>query len=126
MSPGGATGSYPPNWQAIATHVKEEAGWECVRCGHEHDTEAGYMLTVHHLDLDKSNCRWWNLAALCQRCHLSIQARVQLERPWILEHTAWFKIYAAGWYAFTYLGENPTRAEAEERLEELLALERVA
>ncbi|GAH88897.1 unnamed protein product, partial [marine sediment metagenome] len=28
------------------------------------------MLTVHHLDGNKANCEDWNLAALCQRCHL--------------------------------------------------------
>lgn len=32
------------------------------------------VLTVHHLDNDKSNCADWNLAALCQVCHLHIQA----------------------------------------------------
>lgn len=42
-----------------------------------YDVEAQWrILTVHHLDGDKLNCRWWNLAALCQRCHLSIQGRV--------------------------------------------------
>lgn len=29
------------------------------------------VLTVAHLDRDKDNNRFWNLAALCQRCHLS-------------------------------------------------------
>ena len=84
------------------------------------------ILTVHHLDGDKANCRWWNLAALCQRCHLEIQGRVQMARVWPWEHSDWFKPYVAGYYAFAYLGEDLTRAEVEARLDELLALERIA
>jgi hypothetical protein len=84
------------------------------------------ILTVHHLDGDKRNCRWWNLAALCQRCHLTIQGRVHLHRVWPWEHSEWFKPYAAGWYAFAYLGEDLSREEVEARMDELLALERVA
>ncbi len=84
------------------------------------------ILTVHHLDGDKTNCRWWNLAALCQRCHLTIQGRVQMARVWPWEHTDWFKPYVAGYYAHVYLGEDLTRAEIDARLDELLALERQA
>lgn len=57
------------------------------------------MLTVHHLDLDKSNCAWWNILPLCQRCHLHVQAKVVLERPWMFEHSDWFKPFVAGYYA---------------------------
>jgi len=93
-------GQYPDDWKARATEVKTEAGWGCVRCEHPHDPPAGYTLTVHHLDNDKSNTRWWNLAALCQRCHLQIQSKVRMERTYMFEHTAWFKPYVAGYYAF--------------------------
>jgi hypothetical protein len=82
------------------------------------------ILTVHHLDGNKANCRWWNLAALCQRCHLTIQGKVQMARVWPWEHSFWFRPYAAGFYAATYLGEELTRSEVEARLDELLALER--
>lgn len=84
------------------------------------------ILTVHHLNGTKWDCRWWNLAALCQRCHLTIQGKVLMERVYPLEHTEWFKPHAAGWYASAYLGEDLTREETMERLDELLALERVA
>lgn len=66
--------SYPANWKEIASQIKDLAGWKCEQCGHPHDIPAGYMLTVHHLDLDKANCDYTNLVALCQRCHLRIQA----------------------------------------------------
>lgn len=84
------------------------------------------ILTVHHLNGVKHDCRWWNLCALCQRCHLTIQGRVQMERVWPWEHSEWFKPYAAGWYAFAYLDEDLTREEAVARMDELLALERAA
>lgn len=81
------------------------------------------ILTVHHLDGDKANCRWWNLAALCQRCHLTIQGRVKLEREFIAEHSEWFKPFAAGWYAWKYEGRDIDRGEALARIDELLAYE---
>jgi hypothetical protein len=81
------------------------------------------ILTVHHLTGSKLDCRWWNLAALCQRCHLTIQGRVRMEQIYPHEHTPWFRPYAAGYYASVYLGEELTRDETLERLDELLALE---
>jgi DNA-directed RNA polymerase subunit RPC12/RpoP len=66
---------YPSNWPEIAKRIKDMAGWRCENCGHPHDVEAGYMLTVHHLDMYKPNCDYKNLVALCQRCHLRIQAK---------------------------------------------------
>jgi hypothetical protein len=81
------------------------------------------VLTVHHLDNDKANCRWWNLAALCQRCHLEIQGRVRMDRRWLHEHSLWFRPYVAGYYALVYGGEELSRAQVDERLDELLALE---
>lgn len=94
-----STGQYPPDWNAIAFGIKQQANWCCVRCNHPDDKEHGYALTVHHIDLNKSNCAWWNLAALCQRCHLRIQGKVIIERPWFLQHSIWFMPYVAGYYA---------------------------
>jgi hypothetical protein len=66
-------------------------------------------------------------SAAALRCHLQIQAKVVLERPWVMsEHTPWFRPYVAGWYAHRYLGQDLDRAEVMERLEELLGLERSA
>ena len=117
---------YPRDWPEIAKRAKDEAGWRCKRCDHSHDIASGYVLTVHHLDGDKANCRWWNLAPLCQRCHLHIQGRVIMDQRFIFEHSEWFKPYVAGFYAWKYLEEDLTREEVEARMDELLALERVA
>ncbi len=84
------------------------------------------ILTVHHLDGNKANCSWWNLLALCQRCHLTVQGSVKPETPWFLEHSEWFKPYVAGFYAKKYEGREITREEAVARADELLAHERLA
>jgi len=118
-------GAYPPEWKAIADRVKAEARNRCIRCHHGNSREGWRILTVHHLDGDKSNCRWWNLLALCQRCHLTIQAKVDPHTPYMLEHAEWFKPYVAGFYAFKYLKQDISRDAAIERMAELLALELV-
>jgi hypothetical protein len=159
---------YPENWKEIADHIKKEAGWRCVRCGHPHESpkeripcdekcdfarhpevaalarwfEISYgkpftpiwgeiwqdqrqrVLTVHHLDGRKSNVSWWNLAALCQVCHLHIQGKVNIFQQYPLEHSRWFKPYVAGFYAKIYLNLELSREEVEDRLNELLELER--
>lgn len=108
-------------WREIAfTERWPTAGEWAVRM----PVEAAYrVLTVHHLNGVKADLRWWNLASLCQRCHLTIQGKVVLDRVWPHEHSQWFRPYAAGWYAHRYLGEDLTREQVTERLDELLALE---
>lgn len=107
----------------------EVEGWNAGKlvAGGSGDVEAQWrVLTVHHLTGEKADCRWWNLAALCQRCHLYVQGRVRMDQVFPYEHTPWFKPHAAGYYAATYLGEELSRRQALEREEELLALERIA
>jgi len=87
---------YPDNWQEIAMRIKDKADWRCERCGHDNDIKNGYVLTVHHLDMNKGNCEDWNLAALCQRCHLHIQAKVQIYQVWMFEHSDWMKPHVDG------------------------------
>lgn len=114
-------GDYPPNWKEIATATKEAACWKCIRCGHGHDPKHGYTLTVHHLDMNPANCRWWNLAALCQKCHLQIQHKVIMERPYMFEHSEWFKPYVAGYYAFRH-GRDDSREAVMTHVDEMIAL----
>jgi hypothetical protein len=101
--------------QAIAP---PEGAWEV--------QAAWRILTVHHLNERKFDCRWHNLVSLCQRCHLTIQRKVEMNQVWPFEHSDWFKPYAAGFYAYSYRGVELTRAEVEKDLDELLSLERVA
>jgi hypothetical protein len=116
------TGHYPPDWTALAKRLKDDAGWRCVRCGHSHEPSAGYCLTVHHADGDKSNNAWYNTLVLCQRCHLHIQASLIPDRPWLFEHTAWYVPYVCGFYAWHYGGLVITREQAEREPERWLAL----
>ena len=108
-------GAYTAERPELHDRVRAEAGNRCVRCGHPNETvrqratcDAACthppdgklrILTVHHLDGDKANNRWWNLLALCQSCHLTIQARVIPERPWLFDHSPWFVPYVCGFYA---------------------------
>lgn len=48
------------------------------------------------LDDDKSNCADWNLAALCQVCHLQMQDRLEMRPAWIFEHSDWLKPHIQG------------------------------
>jgi hypothetical protein len=116
-----AGSAYPTDWPAIAEATKQAAGRRCVRCGHRHDPEDGYTLTVHHLDMDPANSAWHNLAALCQRCHLHIQGKVVMERVWMLPHSEWFKPFVAGFYAHKF-GRDESRDYVMAHLDELIAL----
>lgn len=118
------TNDYNPDGKAKRQQAREAAGNKCVRCGSP--SVPGKILTTHHFDGNKANDEWWNLLALCQVCHLQIQAKVDPEVPWFLEHSAWVKIYVAGFYAAKYEGRNITREEAVTRLDELLAHEQRA
>ena len=126
-------GEYPPDWREIAERVKTAAKWRCVRCGHPFrpggvmqpcddacdrsrcaHARFGKALNfgVHHLDGDKGNCRWWNLLATDNACHLSIQARVIPTQVWLFEHSDWFLPYVCGWYAWYYGGVEISREQA--------------
>lgn len=84
---------YPVNWPEIAKQIKDAAGWTCVRCHSPHDPCNGRCLTVHHLDGNKANCETWNLAPLCQRCHLHVQAKVRMDQGYLpgIEHADWMR-----------------------------------
>jgi hypothetical protein len=82
------------------------------------------ILTCHHLTGVKSDCRPFNLVALCQKCHLSIQRRVTMEQIYAFEHSEWFKPYAAAYYALVYEDRTITIEEARGEMDRLLAYER--
>ncbi len=82
-------GRYPDDWAAIAQAVKRLAGGRCEACDHPHDRETGHVLTVHHLNGNKSDCRYSNLVALCQRCHLRVQAAYIPGQAFMFTPPAW-------------------------------------
>jgi len=111
-------GQYADNGKEVRRAAREAAGNKCVRC--KSPSVPGRILTTHHFDGDKSNDAWWNLMALCQVCHLQVQAKVDPAVPFFFEHSDWAKPYVAGFYAKKYEGRDITREEAMERLDELL------
>lgn len=105
---GAESGRYPREWPEVARLIKQRAEWRCERCDHPHDTENGFTLTVHHLDGDKWNLEWWNLAALCQRCHLRIQAKVSWYQDSLDgRHAAWLADHIEGYNLWASINGKP-------------------
>jgi 5-methylcytosine-specific restriction endonuclease McrA len=67
---------YHPKWKLISKLIRVNRAKGCCEwCGavnyEPHPvTKSKVVLTVAHIDHDKHNNRFTNLAALCQRCHL--------------------------------------------------------
>ena len=78
---------YPKDWKALSLSIRERAGWQCegspgiypdcrAANGKPHPvTGSRVVLTVAHLDHDESSSDSANLRAMCQRCHLTYDAR---------------------------------------------------
>lgn len=71
---------YPPDWKAISLRIRERDGWRCKFCGAENgkpnpQTGSKVVLTVAHLNHDTTDNSDENLAALCQKCHLTYDAQ---------------------------------------------------
>ncbi len=101
---------YPKDWPRLAERIKQRHFWRCERCDHPHDRASGHVLTVHHLDGNKANCADWNLAALCQRCHLSVQGRVRMDQLFfdtILTISPWFRPHLDGYLDSLWARQNP-------------------
>lgn len=115
------TNDYNPDGKKKRDEARASAGHKCIRCGSP--SVPGKILTVHHMDGNKSNDSWWNLLPLCQVCHLQIQAKLDPEQPYFFEHSEWLKPYIAGFYAWKYESKILTRPQVEARLDSLLAYE---
>ncbi|RYC29091.1 hypothetical protein D3273_25790 [Lichenibacterium minor] len=78
---------YPKDWKAVSLSIRERAGWRCegspdiypdcrAANGMPHSvTGSRVVLTVAHLDHDETSSDPSNLRAMCQRCHLTYDAR---------------------------------------------------
>ncbi|MCY4464807.1 MAG: hypothetical protein OXE46_04650 [Chloroflexi bacterium] len=76
---------YPADWKAISLRIRQQAGWRCQWCDAEHgephpQTGSIVILTVAHLNHMPEDNRRDNLAALCQRCHLTYDMRIHIMR----------------------------------------------
>src|SRR3954469_8653485 len=67
---------YHKKWRLISYLVRvRRAKNKCEQCGALHGaphpvTGTIVILTTAHLDRNRQNNRFWNLKALCNRCHL--------------------------------------------------------
>lgn len=66
---------YHPKWTLIRRLILNRSSYRCECCGanqrEEHPITGSIVyLTIAHLDRNRNNNQFWNLAALCQRCHL--------------------------------------------------------
>lgn len=78
---------YPKDWKIISRRIRDRAGNRCegspgvypdcrAENGKPHPvTGSVVVLTVAHLDHVPENCADENLMAMCQRCHLTYDAK---------------------------------------------------
>ena len=70
---------YPKDWKEIRKSILARANNRCEFCGvpnysiRENGTKV--VLTIAHLDHTPENCNPDNLRALCQKCHLTYDAK---------------------------------------------------
>jgi hypothetical protein len=70
---------YPRNWQEIRNKILIRAKNHCELCPAENykphwKTNSKVILTIHHINFDITDNRNCNLLALCQRCHIKLDA----------------------------------------------------
>ena len=88
---------YSPEVLAAMKLVKAESGGWCERCHEPHNPLQGYTLTVHHLEPVPGNIERWNLAALCQRCHLGLQHHNPFS-TWLLDYPEYYLSHCEFWF----------------------------
>lgn len=76
---------YHPDWKNISLRIRAREGNRCKLCnahnGKPHwKTGSKVVLTVAHLNHNKNDNREYNLAALCQRCHLIIDMPYHVDK----------------------------------------------
>lgn len=72
---------YPENWKDIRNQILQRAQERCEFCGavnyEQHPiTGSKVVLTIAHLDHDATNNSPENLKSLCQKCHLTYDAKL--------------------------------------------------
>jgi hypothetical protein len=112
---------YPPNWKTeIVPAVRKRSGdrcelcfapnktivlrdqitgqWRTLRIPYDKDLwrEVKIVLTVHHIDGEKTNNKMVNLLHLCQRCHLRLDLERHLNKRMKIKYQYKFQAYRAG------------------------------
>jgi len=59
---------YPEDWEKVSWVYRKNENWTCEKCGRNmRDNKKN--LHVHHINGNRSDCRYSNLKALCIDCH---------------------------------------------------------
>lgn len=85
---------YPSNWNEIADEVKEQANWQCEKCGRAFK-KGDRRLQVHHCDYTPENNDRVNLQCLCAGCHLEKhqggRGNVSMGQLWLFDILSYLK-----------------------------------
>jgi len=69
---------YPSEFnKQLKESIRDRDGHKCQYCGktEEHERqELNKVLSIHHIDYDKTNCKETNLISLCQTCNITVNA----------------------------------------------------
>ncbi|MGI9306988.1 MAG: hypothetical protein ACR2P5_06760 [Gammaproteobacteria bacterium] len=64
---------YPNNWAKISAAFRKERKYTCevcsVKCGADANLANTGLTEAHHINGDKSDCKYANLQCLCVYCH---------------------------------------------------------
>jgi 5-methylcytosine-specific restriction endonuclease McrA len=76
---------YPKNWKMIRQEIIWRSNDRCELCNAENymphwKTNSKVVLTVHHINFNPQDNRMCNLIALCQRCHIKLDAGEKARR----------------------------------------------
>jgi 5-methylcytosine-specific restriction endonuclease McrA len=64
---------YPEEFYKIRELIRKRDNYECKNCSmtqEEHLIVLGEVLSIHHIDYDKNNCKDDNLISLCRWCNI--------------------------------------------------------
>ncbi|MCZ3365401.1 MULTISPECIES: HNH endonuclease [Methanobacterium] len=82
------TKGYPSEFNSsLKFEIRLRDGFKCKMCGKLQE-EIPYLLNVHHIDHDKTNCEHSNLVSLCQPCHLKAHKEPDWHKKFLAEVTA--------------------------------------
>jgi 5-methylcytosine-specific restriction endonuclease McrA len=76
---------YPKNWKQIREKIMARAENRCELCNAKNyelhwKTGSKVVLTIHHINFNPQDNRTNNLLALCQRCHIKLDAGEKARR----------------------------------------------
>ena len=83
VRPANTPTGYAANQKAISLEYRTQKGFVCEKCGRNFSARQDQRLTdTHHIDRDKSNNHYDNLACLCKACHAEEHPHYQVKQEY--------------------------------------------